>query len=252
MKPENNDKIAQEYETNEGYRKRARNNLFPLPLLNHIVESIPQDGKFLDAGCGVGSFLKQLIRAARNKGRSDIKFFAIDYAQAMADEARRENPEATIFQDDLKNLSSEVKTHTFDYVNSTDVLFFFNPELGERDKAFASLRSVTKKDGLLRIAVREQRFDKEPSPRFSDFSENDLRTTMQKFGFAIESSRIGNKKNYGPATQDNLDRFYDSLVIVGRNIEQTPSPRLADIVSERRAEALKNEQRGRGGSLKIT
>ena len=58
MKSKNNDEIAQEYETNEGYRKRARNNLFPLPLLNHIVDSIPRDGKFLDAGCGVGSFLK--------------------------------------------------------------------------------------------------------------------------------------------------------------------------------------------------
>ncbi len=74
---------------------------------------------------------------------------------------------------------------------------------------------------------------------------------MQKFGFAIESSRISNKQNYGPATQDNLDRFYNFLVIVGRNIEQTPSPSLANSFSERRAEALKNEQRGRGGSLKI-
>ncbi len=146
MKSKNNDEIAQEYETtSEGYRKIAHNKLFRLPLLNHIVDSIPRDGKFLDAGCGVGSFLKQLISAARNKDRSDIEFFAIDYAQAMVDEARRENPEAKIFQDDLKNLSSEVKTHTFDYVNSTDVLFFLIQSLEKETRHLQAYDRLQKK-----------------------------------------------------------------------------------------------------------
>ena len=241
----------EEGEQAKAYKQRALKKVFNQKFLSHIIDNIPQSGKFLDAGCGVGSFLRQLIDVAKDKGRNDVEFFAFDYSKSMAEEAQKLNPEAKVFHDDLKNLNSEIGNHSFDYVNTRDVLYFFNPKLGERDAAFKNLSSITKKDGILMVSMREKRFDKEQSSGFFDFSENDLRTIMQKFGFKIEKSEIGNKKSYGSPSQSNLDRFYDYLNIVAVNIGETPSPTLGNSYSATRAAALENKQRGQGGSIKF-
>lgn len=249
--PLGNDTIKKDYEGKQGelYKKRARNNKFPPEFLEKIIDEIPQGGKFLDAGCGTGVFLRQLIDAAKSKGREDIEFFAFDYTKEMAEETARLNPEAKVFCDDMKNLTSKISEQHFDYVLSMNVLFFFNPELGERELAFKNLSKLTSKDGILHISIREARFDKDESgSHFFDFTEDDLRTCMQEHGFKITSSEIGEKSPYGGARQANLDRFYNELNVRGVNIEKTPSPTLADSYSAIRAEALKNSQKSQGGS----
>lgn len=57
--------------------------------LLYILDKIPSDGTLLDLGCGTGAFVQKL-------GRRSGETIAVDYSQAMLDEARRAVTELNI------------------------------------------------------------------------------------------------------------------------------------------------------------
>lgn len=237
-----------------GYMARCNAVKFSVEYLDKIINQIPQNGKFLDAGCGVGQFLRQLILRSREVARDDIDFYAFDFSHVML--AGRDGQKGAldnlyglgveIWQADIKNLDRirAGGVDKFDYVISRDVLHFFTDE--ERVNVLRNLREVCSDNGLVRLELREKRFDKDQVRGFNDISEFDWRGLLQDSGFEIKQSIIGKKTSYGKFSQENLDRFYSRLILVSSpRMELAPSrePSLANDYSQRRAEMLKNKGR---------
>ncbi len=237
-----------------GYMARCNMIVFPEKYLDKILAGVPKNAKFLDAGCGVGQFSRQLILRSKEIGRDDISFHAFDFSHVML--SGRDGQKGALdnldglgvktWQADIKKLDQirDGGVAKFDYVISRDVLHFFTDE--ERAGALRNLREVCADGGVVRLELREKRFDKEQVSGFNDVSEFDWRGLLQDSGFEIKKSIIAEKTSYGRPGQDNLDRFYDRLILVSsprKELEPSKKPFLADDYSERRAKALQNKGR---------
>ena len=260
-----NEKTMDRYNSSKiiPYLKRCNAAKFPDEYLDKIIKQIPENGKFLDAGCGVGQFLRQLILRSKEVSRDDVEFYAFDFSHVMLSGIGDEKGAlhnlnglgVKVWQADLKDLDSILKggSKKFDYVISRDVVFFFNNE--EKKVVLNNLKEICADDGVLCLELREKRFDKDQSKGFNDGSEFDWRSLLQDSGFKVKKSIIGGEISYGTPGQDNLNRFYKRLIIASspetKLKAENPSaePSLADDFSRKRHEVLQNKAKNEKGEI---
>jgi len=238
----------------QSYKLKSQKKVFNPEFLKSIIDGIPLEGSFLDAGCGHGFFLKQLREYAENNGRGDIGFFAFDSAQYMVDSCKETNPDIAhnIFQENLLEFSQDFARQKFDYVFSRMVLFFFRDD--QRGQVFNNLRDITKEGGTLDIQVREKRYDTNyPHRTFNDYRETDLRKCFIENGFDITRSVISEDKiPFRAAGQNNLDNFYNKLRVTGTYVGMDnvkPNPRVETFKEDR--DLSKRNQQVQRGSLSV-
>lgn len=196
------------FDNEEAYRKRTREFKFESSFLESILTNIPENGIFLDIGCGTGVLLNSIAVHAKEIGRTDIKFYGIDPSQKMIETAQDVNKDNEVklfcggnaadhndLESAIKGLGLDNETK-FDYIFFQDVLFFFDDVT--KPTVLTNLKDMLNPKGLLRVVIREPRDDLPKNELFQDITLEQLRLMTTSAGFSnFYINRTDDTRQYG-------------------------------------------------------
>jgi ubiquinone/menaquinone biosynthesis C-methylase UbiE len=157
-------------------------------LIKKFLRLVKPKGKMLDAGCGTGDLLEELIK-------EEFDAYGIDASAGMLAEAKRHIDSSKLQQMDICSL--KYPDEMFDGIISLYVL----QHVTDLSKAFSELKRVTRKGCLLYISIHISRENK-PRNAWYSFPENggniymnyrtteDVMTFIKKAGLQILDQAI--------------------------------------------------------------
>ena len=187
------------YETEEGYDivwspfYDVEGGVYPntshLQFIQKFIDLLPKNSAVLDAGCGTGKYMPQLIE----KGHS---IFGIDQAKGMLERAREKFPDVQFEQVGLQEMSFE---NIFDGALCMDAMEHISPE--DWTVVLNNFHRALKQQGYLYFTVEHQD-DAEVKAAFDD---------AQQLGLPVV---------YGEWINDGVYHYYPSLEQVREWIQQ--------------------------------
>jgi ubiquinone/menaquinone biosynthesis C-methylase UbiE len=178
--------------------------------LDEFVSYLPQGGRVLDAGCGVG------IEASYFLERG-LRYEGVDLSAKMISIARERNPNVIFQLSDMREMN--YKEHEFDGIMALESLIHF-PK-GEAERIIRQLRTFLKKGGVLLLALQEGEGEKHLSFPFlperkvllNFYRQSELKELLQRIGFNVISSSV---REALP-----LEFPFNKLVALGRKNESS-------------------------------
>ncbi len=166
-------------------------------LYEYIIQYLPDEGKLLDAGCGIAVLLRMI-----RKNKPNLKLFGIDFSQVAVKRTQEYGFEARLsilpdipYPDDC-----------FDIIVSTEVLEHLeNPE-----KTVRSFNRVLRKGGLVIVSVPKDMGPDHCIEHVQDFDEKALAELFKENGFQVEHLAVVDRE---PQRKPGA-----SYVLVGRKV----------------------------------
>jgi len=188
------------HETEEGYDivwspfYDAEGGVYPntshLQFIQKFIDLLPKNGMVLDAACGTGKYMPQLLE----KGHS---IFGIDQAKGMLERAKKKFPDVKFEQVGLQEMSFE---DIFDGTICMDAMEHISPE--DWPVVLSNFHRALNQQGYLYFTVEHQD-DAEVKAAFD------------------EAQRLGLPVVYGEWINDGVYHYYPSLEQVRGWVQQT-------------------------------
>jgi len=129
-------------------------------LLDELITRLPAGAKVLDAGCGAGLPISQMLS-------EKFKVTGVDFSEAQIELARNNVPKATFICQDMTQLN--FPDNTFDGICSYYAIIHIPRE--EHQLLFANFHRMLKLDGLALLCIGDENL-------IDDIDENFLGTRM--------------------------------------------------------------------------
>jgi ubiquinone/menaquinone biosynthesis C-methylase UbiE len=154
---------------------------------NYLASNI----KILDAGCGSGTLLRAIYKAAHKKDLNNIIYHGFDFSETMLDQFKFLNKkqhitDIALFKADVLHPEQLPETwNSYDMIVSNGMLEYI-PKL-EFDRAIKNLKLLLNDDGILIIFMAKKniltKFLIELWWKARTFKKNEIRLAMQNAGF---------------------------------------------------------------------
>ena len=129
-------------------------------LLDELITRLPTGAKVLDAGCGAGLPISQMLS-------EKFEVTGVDFSEAQIELAKKNVPNATFICQDMTNL--DFPDHTFDGICSYYAIIHISRE--EHQPLLANFHRMLKPDGLALLCLGAESV-------VEDIDENFLDTRM--------------------------------------------------------------------------
>ncbi len=181
----------------ERYSKQGDDFVSMENLYEYILDFVPEKGRLLDAGCGIGVLLRMI-----REHKKGLELYGVDFSSVAVERVRGYGISAECVV--LPELPYD--DGYFDCIVCTEVL----EHLDEPAKTVVSFHRVLKEGGLVIASVPDGMGPDDCDEHVQDFSEDEFRKLFSENGFSVISLEVVAKE---PARKPG-----DAFVIVCKKV----------------------------------